>query len=529
VILRADEREEKDRLCDEQARGAAETERLRGQVAALERALAEAGAAEQRTWDEERRQWQEQLDCARHQADQKCQAAQAEADALRQEVETVRQELEQALAKAAARDRLAEQAEAALQERDQGERLHGQLATLRHALAEAAAERVGLVRACQESRVEYEAKLHAAEDRARSDERRQWQVQLENARLQASQEAERSVREQKRAERLCHQVAAIEGALTEATAARDDLARAGREERARHEAEVRAADERARAEERRDWQGQLDDLRCRTGQELQAAHAEADHLRHEAESLRAECGEWKALRDEQAMASAEVERLRGQMSTLEGTLADMKAARDHIARAGQEVRAQHDSEARAWAEERSQLQGQFDDLRCRTGRDLQAANAESERFCLESQTLRHEREMLLHQVDALTQQLEHSTPGGNALVTSHQEGEQRFQTAVVRFGTLVEQIESLREEFQREQQTHKVRWSGAWTRLWTRPAPQPDPWEEAIFRRLDTLRNEATAQQRQALEASAETIRAGYEPCKALHNHESLGLHGSHG
>jgi len=119
--------------------------------------------------------------------------------------------------------------------------------------------------------------------------------------------------------------------------------------------------------------------------------------------------------------------------------------------------------------------------------------------------------MLLRQVDALTQEREHLTLHGNALDTSHQEAEQRFQTAVARFGTLLAQIQSLREEFQQDQQSHEGRRSGGWSWPWTRSAPQPEPWPEALFRRLDDLRKEATAEQRRAEDASADVIRADNE------------------
>ena len=115
--------------------------------------------------------------------------------------------------------------------------------------------------------------------------------------------------------------------------------------------------------------------------------------------------------------------------------------------------------------------------------------------------------MLLRQVDALTQEREHLTLHGNALDTSHQEAEQRFQTAVARFGTLLAQIQSLREEFQQDQQSR----SGGWSWPWTRSAPQPELWPEALFRRLDDLRKEATAEQRRAEDASVDVIRADNE------------------
>src|SRR5439155_5594002 len=178
LVPGADEREERDRLRDEQATAAAEG--LRGQVTALERALAEAGAAAERVRAEERRSGQEPLDDARRQADQKCQAAHAEAEALRQEVEALRQEFERALAN-------------------------------------------DLTRASQEARAQCEAEARAAEERVRAEERCHWQEQLDDACRQADQkcqagqaeaealrqEVEAVRQEREQAEKLRGQVAAL--------------------------------------------------------------------------------------------------------------------------------------------------------------------------------------------------------------------------------------------------------------------------------------------------------------------------------
>jgi len=163
------------------------------------------------------------------------------------------------------------------------------------------------------------------------------------------------------------------------------------------------------------------------------------------------------------------------------------------------------------SEERRQWQAQLDDARLQADQDIQAAHAEDKRLRQEAETLRQERDMLLRQVDALTQERERLTLSGNALDTSHQEAEQRFQTAVARFGTLIAQIQSLREKFQQEQQSHQGRWSGVWSWLWARSAPQPEPWPEALYRRLEDLRKEATAEQGRAVDASAKAVRAENE------------------
>jgi pSer/pThr/pTyr-binding forkhead associated (FHA) protein len=196
------------------------------------------------------------------------------------------------------------------------------------------------------------------------------------------------------------------------------------------------------------------------------------------------------LRDEQATAAAEAERLRGQVATLEHSLAEA-TAREGLVQAAQEA------QELARAEERRQWQAQLDEARRQADQQRQDANAQAEHLRQEVETLQQERERL--------------TAAENAPGTSHQAAEQRFQAAVARFATLLDQIDSLREEFQRDRQSRQGQRSGLWSRLWTRPQSEPEPWQEALFRRLDTLREEATAERGRALDASAEAIRADHE------------------
>jgi pSer/pThr/pTyr-binding forkhead associated (FHA) protein len=193
-VLRSGEalRAERDRPRGEERAAAAEAERLRAQVAALEGALAEAaatrdglvkagqearaqweaerqalrgqweqeqrGRAEERAGaDAERRQWREQLEAARRQLDQERGALQGEVDRLRQQADALRRE----------RDQLAAQC-------DQAAARHAEVA-----------EQVGALRAELGRRKEQEAAL-------RND--------LEAARAEASAGAERG-REQLEAAR----------------------------------------------------------------------------------------------------------------------------------------------------------------------------------------------------------------------------------------------------------------------------------------------------------------------------------------
>src|SRR5262249_45100955 len=153
-------------------------------------------------------------------------------------------------------------------------------------------------------------------------------------------------------EQLRGQLIALEHSLTEVAAARDSLAKASQEARAQHHAEVQAAEERVRDEERRQWQARLDEAQRQTGQENEALH--------------------------------------GKLAALEQWLADAVAAHESLAKASQEAHAQRDSEERARAEERGHWQRQLDDARRQAGQELQAGQSETERLRQEGDALRKE-------------------------------------------------------------------------------------------------------------------------------------------
>jgi hypothetical protein len=492
--------EERDPLGHDQAM-AAEVQRLREQLATLEGALAEAVVAGAQARAEEQRQWQAQFD-ARHQAEQKCHAAHAELEMLRQEVKTMRHELERALAESVtAHESLAkfeqeartqrdteertraeeqrqwhrqldeayrqsdDQAEALRQEREQTEQLRGQLTALEQSLAEVAAARDSLAKASQDARAQHHAEAQAAKERVRDEARQHWQARLEEAQRQTGQETEA----------LHGKLAALEQSLADAAAAHDSLAKASQEAHAQHHAEAQAAEERVRDEARRHWQARLEEAQHQTGQETEALH--------------------------------------GKLAALEQSLADAAAARDSLAKASQEAHAQRDSEERARAEERGLWQRQLDDARLQAGQELQAGQAETERLRQEGDALRKEKQTLLRQVDALTQEREHLTASASAAGSYQQEAEQRFRAAVAQFETLVEQIQSLRKEFQQSQQSQpspQYQQLGSWGWVTTGSARHPQVWKEDV-RRLEELGKEATAAQARAAEASAEAIRADYE------------------
>ena len=120
---------------------------------------------------------------------------------------------------------------------------------------------------------------------------------VERERLRAEQQAAAA-----EAEQLRGRLSALERALAEASAARDELVNAGQEAGARWEVERLALweqwerEQRARAEEterfdadRRQWQEQRDVLQGQLDQERRERRDEAERLRQEAAALRRQC------------------------------------------------------------------------------------------------------------------------------------------------------------------------------------------------------------------------------------------------
>jgi hypothetical protein len=142
--------------------------------------------------------------------------------------------------------------------------------------------------------------------------------------------------------------------------------------------------------------------------------------------------------------------------------------------------------------------------------ELEGRRGEAGRLGREADAARRECEAMRGQLDDLSQERERLAALRDEPIAPHQEAERRFQDAVARFTRLVEQIESL--EAERGRQGRAGAPTGALGRLWAgaRHKGKEDD-QQALYRRLESLRAEAAAERERAEGASADAVRADFE------------------
>jgi pSer/pThr/pTyr-binding forkhead associated (FHA) protein len=240
---------------------------------------------------------------------------------------------------------------------------------------------------------------------------------------------------------------------------------------------------------------------------LDDARAECDRLRARAEALAVRAAE--ADRMEEALRGwrVEISRLRAQIRTSQQAAASTARELEVVGRERDQLR-----------EEAKQVRAQLEAGLTSAGRlgplpeELEALRAERDRLQGEQRAITAQAERLRAQLSEREQALAEAAAArdapGMGPGTAHQEAEQRFQAAVARFTRLVDEIQSLRAELG-QQQGHLGEPKGARGWLWSSSSPgREQGMDEALYRRLETLRAEATTEREAAAAAAAEAVRA---------------------
>lgn len=340
----------------ERARAEAEAARVAAVLRAREEEEAMAAAARARAEEEERA-----AAAARARAEEEARAA--EAARIRIEEETRALEIARARAVEEARIRAEQEARARAE-------MEAQAAAEARAAAaaQARAEEEARAKASEEARLVYEAEARAAEEarlaaiaQARAEEETRARL-LEQAKLQAEEEArmiEAAARARAEAEAAA---AAARIRMEEESRAREaEEARAAAAARAREEEEARAAAARARAEEEARWK-QAEDVRIeaekaraeQAARQAEAAKLEAERAREE-EVARLRQAEEARLAAERAHAEEAARLIELARLAAERARAEEEAAAQARARAEEETRIRQAEETRL-AAERAQAQ-----------------------------------------------------------------------------------------------------------------------------------------------------------------------------